>query len=163
MVSAATVITKRSIELKSSVADHLITSSAHSRIESGIVIPRVFAVLRLITSSNLVRSSTPRPACQYFVDILGGAAKHWSPTTRPACTSLRARFKRDRAFQGGNDNDPGGKQTVLEVVARADCRQAQTKLANDETYQVSHKTSIAACLSSPNCAVRTGSDRPRIL
>src|SRR5262249_32806138 len=41
---------------------HLITSSARASTEGGIVRPRVLAVLRLMTSSNLVGCSTGRSA-----------------------------------------------------------------------------------------------------
>src|SRR5262245_4824145 len=41
---------------------HSITSSARTIIEGGIVMPSVLAVLRLITSSNLVGCSTGRSA-----------------------------------------------------------------------------------------------------
>ena len=42
--------------------DHWITSSARSSIAFGMVIPSAFAVLRLITRSNLVACSTGRSA-----------------------------------------------------------------------------------------------------
>jgi hypothetical protein len=41
---------------------HSITSSARARSDSGMVRPRALAVLRLITSSNLVGCSTGRSA-----------------------------------------------------------------------------------------------------
>src|SRR5262245_48499223 len=41
-------------------AAHRITSSARSRIDSGIVMPSALAVLRLTTSSNFVGCSTGR-------------------------------------------------------------------------------------------------------
>src|SRR5713226_2705600 len=43
-------------------ADHWITSSARSSSDGGIVRPSAFAVLRLITSSNLVGCSMGRSA-----------------------------------------------------------------------------------------------------
>ena len=43
-------------------SSHLITSSALRRIDCGIVSPSILAVLRLITSSNLVGCSTGRSA-----------------------------------------------------------------------------------------------------
>jgi hypothetical protein len=58
---------------------YLITSSARSRIDSGIVMPSALAVLRLTTSSNLVGCSIGRSlwvgALQYLVDEPGRSAK----------------------------------------------------------------------------------------
>src|SRR5262249_36563154 len=59
---------------------HSITSSARTRIVSGMVIPRAFAVLRFTTSSNLAGRSMGRSAGlvppQNPTDVNAATAKH---------------------------------------------------------------------------------------
>src|SRR6516162_2112586 len=55
---------------------HSITSSARTMIEGGIVMPSALAVLRLITSLNLLGCSTGRSARQLYrskrITVVGG-------------------------------------------------------------------------------------------